>query len=117
MGQPPLKKMKLSEKDDVNANSNGLIDEAQFIADNGGVGKEVVVRIKVPKDEKKKQFKFNGQTLTFTMRLNQSIQELKQRIFNVLTIPINKQKLKIQSNGVWVKGDGSLAFYNVNSNA
>ena len=94
-----------------------MINEQEFISQNGGLANSVKIKIKVPKDDKKKQFKFNGQILTFTMKLDENIKQLKQRIFSVLSLPANKQKLRIQSNGIWVKDVNSLAFYNINSNS
>ena len=123
---PPSKKVKLNDGSAMNTQStnnnkkqqpDGLINENDFISQNGGIGQSVKIKIIVPRDDKKKQFKFNGQTLTFTMKLNENIKELKQRIFNVLTLPINKQKLRIKKNGIWVKDISSLAFYNINSSS
>lgn len=93
---------------------DGLVAEQQFIAENGGIGKEWKIRVKVPRDEKKKEFQFKGQTLTFTMKLNETVEVLKQRIHAVLTMPINKMKLRVQ-NGIHLKDGASLAFFNVNA--
>eukprot|EP01083_Nonionella_stella_P033176 90824_1 len=111
MPPPPAKKMKLNNT----GQPNGLVEEQRFVQQNGGKQKAHKIRIIVPKDDNKKQFKFNGQTLTFTMQLNQTINELKQRINAVLTLPMNKQKLRCKANGIWVKDANSLAFYNINA--
>jgi len=92
---------------------DGLVPEQQFVAQNGGVGKEFKIRVKVPKDDSKKEFQFRGQTLTFTMKLTVNVEVLKQRIHSVLTIPMNKIKLRVQ-NGVHLKDGASLAFFNIN---
>mmetsp|Transcript_26531 Transcript_26531/g.43417 ORF Transcript_26531/g.43417 Transcript_26531/m.43417 type:complete len:253 (-) Transcript_26531:85-843(-) len=113
---PPTKKAKLNDGSavDGSAVNDGLMDEQAFIAANGGGEKAVKIRIKVPSDDKKKHFQFNGQILTFTMKLSDAVNELKQRVFNVTTLAANKQKLKIQGNGMWLKDGASLAFYNLN---
>jgi len=92
---------------------DGLVPEQQFVAQNGGVGKEFKIRVKVPRDDSKKEFQFRGQTLTFTMKLTENVQVLKQRVHDVLTIPINKIKLRVQ-NGVHLKDGATLAFFNIN---
>ena len=58
-----------------------------YSIDHESMNNSVKIKIKVPKDDKKKQFKFNGQVLTFTMKLNENIKELKQRIFLFPLLP------------------------------
>merc|ERR1712083_220068 len=109
---PPAKKVKLNDGTGAAVATavqpDGLIPEQQFLEQSGGGGKEYKIRVKVPRDDNKKEFQFKGQTLTFTMKLGAKVEVLKQRIHSVLTMPINKMKLRIQ-NGPHLKDGASLA--------
>lgn len=59
----------------------------------------------------KSEWRLVGQVLTFTMNLVESVATLKQRIFDECGIPIGKQKL--QMDGLFLKDNNTLAFYNI----
>eukprot|EP01083_Nonionella_stella_P027079 74468_1 len=118
----PTKKMKLNndpqQRAQIGKQPDGLINELAFIQENGGKQSTHKIRITVPKDDSKKEFSFNGQALTIPMQLNQNIKELKQKINEVLSLPIQRQKLLVKGKAdIWVKNANSLAFYNINADS
>lgn len=101
--EPPSKKSKTEE---------ALIPEAEFLQRNRG---PVTVRVQVPGAAEKAEWKLNGQTLTLTLPLTDTISVLKAKLHEELGMPPGKQKL--QYEGMFVKDSNSLAFYNLGQNA
>ncbi|KAF6206363.1 hypothetical protein GE061_017596 [Apolygus lucorum] len=97
--EPVAKKLKTEES---------LIPEAQFIANNKG---PAAFKVMVPLLTDKPEWKLNGQTLTFTMPLTDSVAALKSKIQEVVGMPPAKQKL--QCEGMFYKDSNSLGYYNV----
>ncbi|BES95762.1 splicing factor 3A subunit [Nesidiocoris tenuis] len=97
--EPVAKKMKTEEN---------LIPEAQFLANNRG---PAAFKVHVPLMADKPEWKLNGQTLTFTMPLTESVAALKVKIQETVGMPPAKQKL--QCDGIFYKDSNSLAYYNV----
>eukprot|EP01111_Echinosteliopsis_oligospora_P011916 TRINITY_DN4031_c0_g1_i2.p1 TRINITY_DN4031_c0_g1~~TRINITY_DN4031_c0_g1_i2.p1 ORF type:complete len:671 (-),score=270.42 TRINITY_DN4031_c0_g1_i2:48-2060(-) len=60
----------------------------------------------------KTDWKFNGQQLTYTMDIKDTIKSLAEKIKEDTGIPVNKQKLKAPGISI-LKEQQTLAFYNV----
>lgn len=101
--EPPSKKSKTEEN---------LIPEAEFLAKNKG---PVTVRVQVPGAQEKVEWKLNGQVLTLTLPLTDTVSVLKAKLHEELGMPPGKQKL--QYEGMFVKDSNTLAYYNLGPNA
>lgn len=101
--EPPSKKTKTEES---------LIPEAEFLAKNKG---PVTVRVQVPGAQEKPEWKLNGQILTMTLPLTDTVSVLKAKLHEELGMPPGKQKL--QYEGMFVKDSNTLAFYNLGPNS
>jgi len=85
-----------------------LIAEEKWLAKFPGV---LPVRVAVPEDSTKPEWKLDGKIITVDIGLGETIAALKERIKDVVGLPANKQKLKM---GELVLLDAkSLASYNV----
>ncbi|CAC5405413.1 SF3A1 [Mytilus coruscus] len=69
----------------------------------------------VPKADDKPEWKLNGQMLTYTLPLSDSIAVMKAKLNESLGLPAGKQKL--QYDGIFMKDSNSLAYYNINKGA
>ncbi|KAL1475720.1 hypothetical protein MTO96_037075 [Rhipicephalus appendiculatus] len=101
--EPPSKKSKTEEN---------LIPEAEFLAKNKG---PVTVRVQVPGAQEKAEWKLNGQVLTMTLPLTDTVSVLKAKLHEELGMPPGKQKL--QYEGMFVKDSNTLAYYNLGPNS
>ncbi|XP_037499936.1 splicing factor 3A subunit 1 [Rhipicephalus sanguineus] len=101
--EPPSKKSKTEEN---------LIPEAEFLAKNKG---PVTVRVQVPGAQEKVEWKLNGQVLTMTLPLTDTVSVLKAKLHEELGMPPGKQKL--QYEGMFVKDSNTLAYYNLGPNS
>lgn len=101
--EPPNKKSKTEES---------LIPEAEFLARNQG---PVTVRVQVPGAQDKPEWKLQGQMLTLTLPLTDTVSVLKAKLHEELGMPPGKQKL--QYEGMFVKDSNTLAYYNLGPNS
>lgn len=101
--EPAAKKQKTEEN---------LIAEEEFLKANSG---PVTFQVIVPHIPDKPEWNLNGQSLTFTMPLTDTLTAVKSRISEQIGMPAGKQKLQFE--GMFVKDSNSLAFYNVPNGA
>jgi splicing factor 3A subunit 1 len=73
------------------------------------------IRVQVPNEEGKSEWKLNGQTLTINVNLTDNITTLKERVKDETGLPVNKQKLKVATanNLAITKDQQNFAFYNI----
>jgi splicing factor 3A subunit 1 len=84
--QPPLKKVKTEDQ---------LVPEADFLAKYGGPSKLVSFTLQVPLVQDKSEWSLNGQSIAFTMQLGDPVSAIKTKLFEILSMPIAKQKLQL----------------------
>merc|ERR550514_408117 len=94
---PPGKRQRTEEQ----------LSEEEFAARHGSSG---VYKVQVPKDDSKPEWQLNGQVLSITMELMDTVKSLKQKISDQLGIPAGSQKLK---QDVFLKDGWSMAKHNV----
>nr|XP_024218381.1 splicing factor 3A subunit 1 [Halyomorpha halys] len=88
-----------------------LLPEAQFLMQHKS---PVTFKVVVPLLADKPEWKLNGQALTFTLPLTDTIASVKANISETIGMPAAKQKL--QCDGIFYKDSNSLAFYNISPN-
>lgn len=69
------------------------------------------IQVVVPSQENDKGWRLDGSTLTFSVKLNQSIDSIKSLVEREIALPAKLQKLKHSQRGV-LKDGKSLAAYN-----
>ncbi|XP_011494134.1 PREDICTED: splicing factor 3A subunit 1 [Ceratosolen solmsi marchali] len=89
---------------------DSLIPEQQFLARNKA---PVQINIAVPLMTEKAEWKLNGQALTITLQITDSVSTMKARIHEHTGMPPGKQKL--QYEGMFFKDNNTLAYYNLTS--
>lgn len=99
--EPSSKKVRTEES---------LIAEGQFLA--RAKNPNVPFMVMIPKMTDKPEWKLNGQALTFTLPLTDTVSVIKAKIFEEIAMPAGKQKL--QYDGLFIKDSNSLAYYNFN---
>merc|ERR1712130_899808 len=85
-----------------------LIPEGEFLARNLS---PVTFKVMVPQMPDKPEWKLDGQILSLTLQLTDTVNTIKQRIMEELGMPQGKQKL--QHENIFFKDANSLAYYNV----
>jgi len=85
-----------------------LIPEGEFLARNIS---PVSFKVIVPQMPDKPEWKLEGQMLTLTLQLTDTVNTIKQRIMEELGMPQGKQKL--QHENIFLKDANSLAYYNI----
>merc|ERR1719210_3018861 len=85
-----------------------LIPEDMFLAKNRG---PVTFTVVVPVVEDKPEWKLNGQMLSVTMPLTDTVSTLKTKIMEEVGMPQGKQKL--QHENIFFKDANTLAYYNM----
>lgn len=88
-----------------------LVPEAQFLMQNKG---PVTFKVVVPLLADKPEWKLNGQALTLTLPLTDTVASVKASISEAIGMPAAKQKL--HCDGIFYKDSNSLAFYNISPN-
>ncbi|XP_060068714.1 splicing factor 3A subunit 1-like [Ylistrum balloti] len=96
--EPMAKKQKTEDQ---------LVPEGEFLKRNKG---PVTFKVVIPKVTEKAEWKLNGQTLSFTLPLTDTISVMKAKLNESLGLPAGKQKL--QYEGIFMKDSNSLAYYN-----
>jgi len=99
LSEPPNKRQKTEES---------LIPEDMFLARHRG---NVTFNVMVPVVEDKQEWKLNGQMLSVTLALTDTVAVLKNKVTEELGMPQGKQKL--QHENIFYKDANSLAYYNV----
>merc|ERR1719411_1988712 len=85
-----------------------LIPEGEFLARNVS---PVTMKVSVPNMPDKPEWKLEGQMLTITLGLTETVNSIKSRIMEELGMPQGKQKL--QHENIFLKDANSLAYYNL----
>ncbi|ODM95504.1 Splicing factor 3A subunit 1 [Orchesella cincta] len=99
--EPPTKKSKNLE--------DSLIPEGQFLATHSSPATFKILCQSMPE---KPELNLQGQMITVTLALTDSISALKARIQETIGLAPGKQKLRL-TEGLFFKDQNSLAFYNV----
>jgi splicing factor 3A subunit 1 len=73
---------------------------------------QLTLTISTPSQDNDKGWTLNGQPLTLSVRLDSSVDHLKQTVERLLHLPVKLQKLKCGSRGV-LKDVKTLAYYNL----
>lgn len=103
--EPPSKKAKNLE--------DTLIPEGQFLATHSSPATFNVLCQSMPE---KPELNLQGQLLTVSLALTDSISSLKQRIQEAIGLAPGKQKLRL-TEGLFFKDQNSIAFYNIGDGA
>jgi len=85
-----------------------LIPEGEFLARNVS---PVTMSIAVPNMPDKPEWKCDGQMLSITLSLTETVNSIKSKIMEELGMPQGKQKL--QHETIFLKDANSLAYYNI----
>ena len=88
-----------------------LMPEADFLAQNVS---PVTFRVVVPNAQDNPEWKLNGQMLSVTLPLSDTISGLKAKIHEDTAMPPGKQKLQMEN--IFFKDSNSLAYYNIYPN-
>ena len=89
-------------------NEDSLIPEDVFLKRNAST---VTFKVVVPNITEKPEWKLNGQTLSMTMALSDTVTTVKTKIFEDTAMTTAKQKLFY--DGMFFKDSSSLAYYNI----
>jgi len=85
-----------------------LIPEGEFLARNHS---PVTMKVSVPNMPDKAEWKLEGQMLTITLGLTETVNSIKSKIMEEIGMPQGKQKLQHES--IFLKDANSLAYYNI----
>lgn len=97
--EPPNKKQR---------SEDNLIPEAEFIAAHKG---PVSLQVQAPSGVDKPEWRLNGQIISITLSLTDSVSTLKSKIQEETGLPPAKQKISYE--GMFFKDNNSIAFYNL----
>lgn len=86
---------------------NNLIPEAEFMAQNTSPAS---FQVTIPL-MKESPWNLNGQTLTFSLNLEDTVVSIKNKVHKKVGIPPGKQKLQFEN--FYMKDSKTLAFYNI----
>ena len=98
--EPPVKK----------AREDNFIPEAEWMAKNPGT---VTFRVMIPNMPDKPEWQLNGQTITLTHPLSDTVAIMKAKLSEIVKMPSGKQKL--QMGNTFFKDSNTLAYYNISS--
>mmetsp|Transcript_37128 Transcript_37128/g.93204 ORF Transcript_37128/g.93204 Transcript_37128/m.93204 type:complete len:183 (+) Transcript_37128:277-825(+) len=101
--EPSAKKQKLDDGQD-------LIPEEEFLKANAHLG-TITLPVVLPLVDKNDLL--NGQTISVTAQLTDTIATVKERIQEQVQLPVNKQKLKADARAAVFKDTHTVAFYNL----
>jgi len=110
---PPIEEEPSSKRQKVK-DQPALIPEDQFLAKYGDIS--ISIKVQVPTDAKKPEWKLQGQVLTMEVRLKENAAGLKEKIKEQTGVPANKQKLQGGSRPI-LRDDQTFASYNLTSGA
>merc|ERR550517_855166 len=97
--EPPNKRSRTEEN---------LIPEDVFLSRHSG---PVTLSVAVPNVPDKPEWKLEGQMMSLTLALTETVNTIKQRIMEEIGMPQGKQKL--QHENIFLKDANSLAYYNL----
>lgn len=97
--EPPNKKQR---------SEDNLIPENEFIAAHNG---PVSLQVQAPSGSDKPEWRLNGQIISITLSLSDSVSTLKSKIQEETGLPPAKQKISYE--GMFFKDNNSVAFYNL----
>lgn len=97
--EPPNKKQR---------SEDNLIPEAEFMATHKG---PISLQVQAPSGVDKPEWRLNGQIISITLSLNDTISTLKSKIQEETSLPLAKQKISYK--GMFFKDNNSIAFYNL----
>merc|ERR1740122_447260 len=97
--EPASKKSRIEEH---------LIPEGEFLARNAG---PVTFKVSVPSMADKPEWKCDGQMMSVTLALTETVNSVKSKIMEEIGMPQGKQKL--QHETLFLKDANSLAYYNI----
>lgn len=97
--EPPNKKQRTEDN---------LIPEAEFMATHKG---PVSLQVQAPSGSDKAEWRLNGQIISITLSLNDTISTLKSKIQEETSLPPAKQKISYE--GMFFKDNNTIAFYNL----
>lgn len=105
--EPAIKKLKTEDQ---------LIPAEDFLKRyiplTGGL---VSFNLQVPHVLDKPEWNLHGQIIPFTMKLTDLVSDIKNKLCEILGMPIAKQKLLFE--GMFIKDQNSLAYYNISSDS
>ncbi|XP_031357807.1 splicing factor 3A subunit 1-like isoform X1 [Photinus pyralis] len=93
-------------------NEDSLIPEEVFLARNTN---PVSIKVTIPLQPEKTEWKLAGQLLTFIMPLSETVGNLKAKVQEDTAMPPAKQKLFY--DGMFFKDSNTLAYYNITTGA
>lgn len=97
--EPPNKKQR---------SEDNLIPEAEFIATHKG---PISLQVQAPSAVDKAEWRLNGQIISISIPLSDTISTLKSKIQEETSLPPAKQK--ISYDGMFFKDNNSIAYYNL----
>uniref|UniRef100_A0A182P2N1 Splicing factor 3A subunit 1 n=1 Tax=Anopheles epiroticus TaxID=199890 RepID=A0A182P2N1_9DIPT len=101
MDEPPNKKSRTEDN---------LVEESVFLQRHGGAG-PITVQVQCPNMTEKNDWKLNGQTLSLTVNLTDTISSVKAKVQTETGMPPAKQK--IFYDGMFFKDNNTIAYYNL----
>lgn len=107
--QPPVEDEPPSKK---SRTEDHLIPEAQFLQRHKG---PITIQVQVPSMTEKSEWRLNGQTVSITLALTDTIAAMKGKLQDETGMPPAKQKISYE--GMFFKDSNSLAYYNLLSGA
>jgi len=107
-GMPPQKKQR------VEAPVPSILPEVDFIKQNPGA---LTIKVVIPLDEKRAQWKFNGQVLEVILPgVADKVSALKEKLKPMLNeMPPQKMRLRVSNGGAFLKDQQSFASLNLKS--
>lgn len=91
------------------------VDESSFIPEDEFLAKfkgPITINVQIPKEESKPEWKLQGQTISLTVDLKDTITLVKEKLKELVLVPANKQKIKTLTLPI-LKDQQTLASYNV----
>lgn len=115
-GMPPMSEPQPMEEEPASKKAksaeDALIPEQQFLTT---CGPNTTFNVSLPSVPDKPEMNLNGQMITFTLSLTDSVGTLKAKINEAIGLGPGKQKLSRE--GLFFKDQNSLAYYNVGDGA
>uniref|UniRef100_A0A182ISS2 Splicing factor 3A subunit 1 n=1 Tax=Anopheles atroparvus TaxID=41427 RepID=A0A182ISS2_ANOAO len=101
LDEPPNKKSRTEDN---------LIEESVFLQRHGAVG-SIGIQVQCPNLTEKNDWKLNGQVLTLTVNLTDTVSSVKAKVQTETGMPPAKQK--IFYDGMFFKDNNTIAYYNL----
>lgn len=104
----PLTELSLEPMLKKQRTEDNLIPEEEFLKN---CPPNITFKVHVPQSTEKPEWKLNGQIINLTLPYADSLASVKTKIHELTNLPPGKQKL--QFDGIFLKDQNSLAFYNL----